>query len=124
MAGDSEVMRAMMAGTPAERDAYINRVALRATIMRDIFCPITGAVLDIRSAVLIAVHRDSAEGPLMTEVVMTGAAYDDGGQERVDTLKATMAERGVTVVTVVTDGRDYTAKGTLTAKARARLGIS
>lgn len=121
MSGD--VMRAMMAGTPAERDAYINRAALLAAVQREIFCPISGMVLDVRTAVLIEVHRDTAEGDLMTGVVMTGAAFDAGGRKRVDALAATMAQRGVTVVATVIDGRDYTAKGVLTTKARARLGI-
>jgi hypothetical protein len=112
-------MRAMMATDEIERAAYLDRISLRDMVQRRIFCEATGAVLDIRTAVVVAIHRDTADGPEAACVVMTAAAYDNGGRERIAQVVASAAERGTVFVPQVIDGRDYTARGLLTAKARA-----
>lgn len=119
MRGDSEVMRAMMATDEIERAAYLDRISLRDMVQRRIFCEVTGAVLDIRTAVMVAIHRDTADGPEAACVVMTAAAYDDGGRERIAQVVALATERGSVLVPEVIDGRNYTVRGLLTARARA-----
>jgi CBS domain-containing protein len=119
--GDSEVMLAMRASSPVEREAYVNRAALRAMIIRHITCQLGGGVLDIGTAVLVDLRRDTAEGDSIVAMVMTGEQYDAVGKDRVAEVIAQMTERGVTVVPVITDGRDFTASGKLRAGALARL---
>lgn len=119
MRGDSEVMRAMMATDEIERAAYLDRISLRDMVQRYITCQLTGAVLDIRSAVVVTLRRDSEDGPETASFVMTAAAYDSEGKRRAHEAVAAMAERGTVIVAQVIDGRDYTARGLLKAKARA-----
>lgn len=105
-------MRRVLFGNPMERAAEEDRVELLMAVQRQMFCQRSGAVLDVRTAVLVRVTVPTLDSPVL--VIMTGEEYDNGGAEQARTI----CERfeGATVSTV--DGRDYTAAGELRASVR------
>src|SRR5262245_13593933 len=98
------IARAIMAETDAERDAYVAYEALRYGVSRQIFCRFTGEILDVRTAVMV-------EAPGCVTSILPGTVWDtikDGALPKMPGA-------------VVTDGRDYTARGVL-RKGRGNRG--
>lgn len=75
----------------------VNREVLKAAVMRQITCPRSGKVLDIRSAVYI--HVSTPNGASAGEV-MDGSVWD----EIKENLTATCAENNIDLDEVI-DGR-------------------
>lgn len=69
----SGVWAAMASGSDEEREAALNREVLRAAVMRQITCPRSGAVLDVRTAVY---YRVTAPGGSTGADCVTGEAFD------------------------------------------------
>ena len=89
----------------------INRESLRAAVVRAIMCPISGHVLDMRTAVLVSVVRDG-------RTIGTQAYSPAGWASHGPTVRATIADRpGLTVATL--DGREWFA----TDAQRAALAL-
>ena len=65
-------MAAAIFGTDADRDAFIDREALKHAVSRHIFCQRTGVVLDVRTAVLFTVIKGEQRGSM----VVAGTAWD------------------------------------------------
>jgi hypothetical protein len=113
------IARALATGDSIDQDAAINREVLLGAVMRQIFCQKTGTVLDIRTAVFTTITRDASNdsAAINVAVIVTGDAFDAMGG--VEHAKATAATCGGTFEVI--DGRDYTARGALTVKARKRI---
>jgi hypothetical protein len=93
--------RAILSADPIDRAAAEDLAVLLSAVQRRIFCPYTGAVLDVRSAVLVTL-------PGQPPTVMAGKAW-------AAIADSVMASRPLTIVV---NGADYRADGKLTAKAR------
>jgi hypothetical protein len=91
-------------GDAVEQEAAINHQTLLAAVQTAMFCQLTGAILDVRTAVLITVKR--GEG-VSTAVIETGAAYDEAGKAHV----ATVRERFPNATIEIIDGREFTSRG-------------
>lgn len=74
----------------------VNRELLKFAVQRNIFCRISGEVLDIRTAVLITGTKDGAN---VVNLCVTGEVFDNGR----DDMIATATENGVTLEII--DGR-------------------
>lgn len=100
--------RAILSADPLDRAAAEDLAVLLAAVQRAIFCPYTGTLLDVRTAVMITL-------PEARPTVMAGKAWS---------LIAADITAAHPLVIIV-DGRDYRADGKLTAVARkARLAVS
>jgi hypothetical protein len=95
-------MAAAILGTDADRDAFINREALRHAVSHRIFCERTGAVLDVRTAVLFTVSKGEKRGAM----VLTGTAWDAIAER----MTALADEAGATVQLI--DGRQLNRRRT------------
>lgn len=110
---DPDLAAALMGRLDTEVAA--DRVALRRAVARQIFCPISGRVLDVDSAVLVQLLHPGG-GPASHATVYTGEAWDDGAPR----IRAFAVGRGLSVHVV--DGRTATvhrASGAVTFPAGA-----
>jgi hypothetical protein len=71
----------------------VDRAVLKAAVMREIFCPLSGVVLDVRRAVCFHASKDG-KGASM---VVDGKVFDDNN------IAGVAAEQGVTLEVI--DGR-------------------
>lgn len=108
-------MAAMVFGDEIDRTAAVDREGLLYAVQRTIQCMATGAILDVRSAVLVTISSTEDEPRTLAMLVVTGAAYDKLGG--LDHVRATAQKYSATYE--VTDGRDYTAAGALRKAVRA-----
>lgn len=81
-----------------DANTAVNREVLKAAVMRAITCPMSGVVLDKRTAVLFSVKSSRPGGP-SGSTVCDGAAWDAVAQQTRDTC----AEKGF--ILEVIDGR-------------------
>ena len=95
-------MAAAILGTDADRDAFIDREALRHAVSHRIFCERTGAVLDVRTAVLVTVIKGEKRGAM----VLTGTAWDAIAER----MEALADQAGATVEVI--DGRHFSRRRT------------
>ncbi|MFR9780430.1 hypothetical protein ACL02O_30825 [Micromonospora sp. MS34] len=91
----SNVLRALMADSEEEREAHLNREVLLYAVQRQIQCQRTGAILDVRTAVLATTVLGDKRGSW----VLTGEAWD----EMEEWTRAKAAEIGATLEVI--DGR-------------------
>ncbi|SCL70485.1 hypothetical protein GA0070606_5415 [Micromonospora citrea] len=91
----NNVLRALMADTDEERDAHLNRETLLYAVQRTIQCQRTGAILDVRTAVMVTTILGDKRGAW----VLTGEAWD----EMEEWTRAKAAEIGATLEVI--DGR-------------------
>jgi hypothetical protein len=109
----SDIAEAMIGNLDA--DLAVNREVLKYAVMRQIFCPRSGMVLDIRRAVLFTVALpdvDGVKGKSASECV-DGAKFD----EIRPALEAACAAKGVSLEII--DGRVVNARKPRASKARA-----
>jgi hypothetical protein len=105
---------AAILGDDIDRDAYVNRKVLLSAVRHEMVCQSSGVILDIRSAVMSTVTMPDGR---TIAIITTGEAFDaQGGREHV---KAVADHYGATFEII--DGRDYTAAGKLSKKARDRI---
>lgn len=109
-------MAALLFGDEIDRNAAADREALLFAVQREITCPVSGAILDIRTAVLITITSTEETPQTLVMMVMTGDAFDKLGG--IDHVRAT-AERFAATFEVI-DGRVYTASGALRKAERAK----
>jgi len=107
------IMDAIM-GDEIDRDAYVNYQTLLYAVQREMFCQDTGAILDVRRAVLSTVRLPDGAA---VALIRTDEAFDRVGG--VDLVKATADHFGGTYEVI--DGRDFTDDGKLRAAARKRI---
>ncbi len=93
--------RAILSADPIDRAAAEDLAVLLAAVQRQIFCPYTGNVLDIRTAVLVTV-------PGSNPTIIAGTAWAKCAAD----ILAKFPD------TAVINGADYTANGTLRAAVR------
>lgn len=110
-------MAAALFGDDIDKAAFENRTTLLAAVMHAITCMVSGAILDIRTAVLVTVEYPGSGGPARTAIVCTGTAFDELGG--VDHARS-VAEK-VNGTFEVIDGREFTAKGAYKAAVRKRM---
>ena len=109
----SRGIMAALAGDDIDRDAYVNREALLYAVQHTMFCQSTHVILDVRNAVTATVICPQGN----VTIVVTGEAFDaQGGRGH---IKRVADYYGTTFEVI--DGRDYTAAGKLSKKARARI---
>jgi hypothetical protein len=107
------IMDAIM-GDEIDRDAYVNHQTLLYAVQREMFCQDTGAILDVRRAVLSTVRLPDGTA---ASLIRTDEAFERvGGTEQV---RAVADHFGGTYEVI--DGRDFTADGKLRAAARKRI---
>lgn len=82
-------------------DEAVDREALKYAVQRAIFCPRSGVVLDVRTAVLVSLKGD--DGSAKSEV-WDGAVWDATGPK----LRELCAEKNVSIE--ITDGRVVNAR--------------
>jgi hypothetical protein len=76
----------------------VERNSLRYSVSREIFCPVTGEVLDVRRAVEVTVLLD---GKVAAVMVMAASAWDD----REESARAALARSYPMAEVEVLDGR-------------------
>jgi hypothetical protein len=110
----SKGMMAAILGDEIDRDAYVNREVLLSAVRHEMVCQSSGVLLDIGSAVMSTVTMPDSR---TISIITTGEAFDaQGGREH---IKAVADRYGATFEII--DGRDYTAAGKLSKKARERI---
>ena len=95
-------MAAAILGTDADRDAFIDREALKHAVSRHIFCQRTGVILDVRTAVLFTVIKGEQRGAM----VLTGTAWDAIAEQT-----AALADEAGAALEVI-DGRQFSRRRT------------
>ncbi|MFG3602595.1 hypothetical protein [Micromonospora chersina] len=91
----NNVLAALMADSEEERQKHLDREVLLYAVQRTIQCQRTGAILDVRTAVMATTVLGDKRGAW----VMTGDAWD----EMEEWTKAKVAEIGATLEVI--DGR-------------------
>lgn len=93
--------RAILSADPVDRAAAEDLAVLLSAVQRQIFCPYIGAVLDVRSAVLVTL-------PGVRPSIMSGTAWAKISAD----ILASYPDAAVI------NGADYTANGKLRAAVR------
>lgn len=81
-----------------EVERRLSREALRYAVQRRISCPVSGEILDIRSAVLVEAYDGDR---LATSLVVTAKVYDETVKKNVDSSTGSLGMYRVEVF----DGR-------------------
>ena len=108
-------MAAALFGDEIDRQAAIDREGLLYAVQRAMFSP-SGALLDVRSAVLITITSTEDEPRTLAMTVVTGAEFDTMGG--IEHTRSVAAKYSATFE--VTDGRHYTASGSLRKAERVK----
>lgn len=104
-------MAAALFGDEIDKLAFENRSSLLMAVQHQMFCKLSGAVLDIRTAVMATVVLGESRGA----AVYDSKAWDEfypGLREQCTKLGATIE---------IIDGREFTARGEYRKAVRARL---
>lgn len=111
---------AALSGDKIDQDAYVEREFLGALVRGRMQCEISGRLLDIRTTVALMLYDGEAPDAFRS-VVLDCMAYERGGGAKLasDMVERLRPLRPATRVVVI-DGRDWTSKGVLSVKARAR----
>lgn len=82
-------------------EKIIDQEILRAAVQKTIFCPVSGDVLDVHSAVLVeARHRETGKG--FTFLTVSSGIYDSTVKANIEATTGALAYAEITVY----DGRE------------------